>query len=184
MKALGTKCIAATFLALASYAVGAAECPENLDFRFKTLAGTETVHLCEEFAGKVVLLVNTASKCGYTPQYDGLEAIYEKYRERGFVVVGFPSNDFGRQEPGNAAEIQAFCRLTYGVRFPMMEKTGVREGVANALYVKLAEVTGEYPQWNFHKYLLDRDGRVVASFRSSTDPRDPQLVDTIERLVY
>lgn len=184
MRASEPRLVVALVLVVASMTANAAECADTLNHRFKPLAGDTEVHLCEAFAGKVVLIVNTASKCGFTHQYDDLEAIYEKYRDSGFVVVGFPSNDFGQQEPGTAAEIQAFCRMTYGVKFPMFEKTSVREGIANALFVRLAEITGEYPQWNFHKYLLDRDGTVRASFRSSMNPRDPQVIDAIERLVY
>ena len=162
---------------------GASECPDTLDFSFKRLGSTEVVNLCEAFAGKVVLVVNTASKCGYTYQYDGLESLYEKYKERGLVVVGFPSNDFGDQEPGSEQQIHTFCRLTYGVKFPMLEKTHVAEGLANKLYLHYAGIVGEFPQWNFHKYLLSREGFLVGSFKSAVDPGDPAIVNAIERLL-
>jgi glutathione peroxidase len=168
-------------LILASPSVWA--CPALLDFELRPLGGKEPARLCEAYAGKVLLVVNTASKCGYTPQYEGLEALYELYRERGFVVLGFPSNDFANQEPGTAQEIQDFCRLTYGVRFPMFEKTRAAQPDASPLYRALGEAAGEYPRWNFHKYLLDRDGRLVGSYRSAVEPDDPELVRKIEELL-
>ena len=165
-------------------AVGTAQaCPETLDFRKRELAGEETVHLCERYAGKVVLIVNTASKCAFTPQYDGLEALYRRYRDRGLVVLGFPSNDFGAQEPGTEKQIQSFCRLTYKVDFPMFEKTRVRRDVADPLYRALGQLAGEYPRWNFHKYLIDRDGRLAGSYPSQVRPESSTLVDAIERLL-
>lgn len=161
----------------------AAACPATLDFTLRSLGGTEPVHLCEAYAGKVVLIVNTASKCGYTPQFEGLENLYEQYRERGLVVLGFPSNDFGNQDPGSEKQIQTFCRLTYGVRFPMFEKTHAAERTADPLYRQLGELAGEYPRWNFHKYLLDREGRLVGSFPSQIRPDDRRLIEQIEALL-
>lgn len=155
-------------------------CPTNLDFRMEPLGGGEPVHLCEVHAGKVVLLVNTASKCAYTPQYEGLEALHADYREQGLVVLGFPSNDFANQEPGSEREIREFCRMTYGVRFPMYAKTHVTEGRAHPLYQRLAAEAGGYPQWNFHKYLLDREGRLVGSFGSAVEPEGEELMDAIK----
>lgn len=160
-----------------------ATCPKNLDYTFKPLAEDTSINLCEQYAGKVVLVVNTASKCGYTYQYDGLETLYDRYRERGLVVLGFPSNDFGNQEPGSEKQIHAFCRSTYGVKFPMFQKTPVSKGNAHPFYENLAKASGEYPAWNFHKYLLDRDGNVIATFRSRVDPNHPQLVQAIEKLL-
>ena len=158
----------------------AKECPETLDFRFRTLAGETEKTLCEEYAGKVLLIVNTASKCGFTPQYDGLEALYDHYRERGLVVLGFPSNDFA-QELSSEQEIQQFCRLTYSIEFPMFEKTHVAEGaVIHPFFKKLGTITGNYPQWNFHKYLIDRNGEQVKSFATRTKPDDPKLIKAIE----
>jgi glutathione peroxidase len=161
--------------------VGAA-CPDTLAFEKRVLAGDRVVDLCEAYAGKVVLVVNTASKCGFTPQYEGLEALYRKHQADGLVVLGFPSNDF-RQEYTDEKEIQTFCRLTYSVQFPMFEATRVREGVADPLYQKLAALAGEYPRWNFHKYLIARDGRLVASYPSQTRPEDPAFVGRIEELL-
>ncbi|KFN46840.1 hypothetical protein N787_00675 [Arenimonas metalli CF5-1] len=154
-----------------------------LDRSFRQLAGKETVNLQEAYGGQVLLVVNTASKCGFTPQYEGLEAMYAKYKEQGFAVLGFPSNDFMGQEPGSEEEIQEFCTLTYGVKFPMFEKVQVRGSGATPLYAELAAATGEAPGWNFHKYLIDREGKVVASFGSRTKPDDPKLVAEIEKLL-
>ena len=147
------------------------------------LAQDETVHLCEQYAGKVLVVVNTASKCGYTYQYDGLKALYKRYKDDGLVVLGFPSNDFGNQEPGSEDTIQTFCRSTYGVKFPMFEKTVVSKGRAHPFYENLANVSGEYPRWNFHKYLMDRNGQVVATFPSKVDPDDPALIAAIAKLL-
>ena len=138
-----------------------------------------TRSLCE-YAGQVVLIVNTASQCGYTPQYEGLEALYRKYRSRGFVVLGFPSNDFGDQELGSNKEIASFCVNQYAVDFPMFAKTALR---ANALYQELARATGQAPRWNFHKYLVDRSARQVHSFATQVEPNDPKLIAIIERLL-
>jgi glutathione peroxidase len=161
----------------------AADCPPALDFHQRPLLQQHTVHLCKQFRGQVVLIVNTASKCAFTPQYEGLEALYGRYRERGLVVAGFPSNDFGNQEPGSEKQVKEFCRLTYGVQFPMFAKTRVRGSEADPLYAYLAGVTGDSPRWNFHKYLLDRDGRVVASFPSQIGPEDPRVIAAIEALL-
>jgi glutathione peroxidase len=120
-----------------------------LDQDFRRLASDEVVNLGEAYAGKVILVVNTASKCGNTPQYDGLEKLYEEYQDDGLVVLGFPSNDFFGQEPGTEEDIQEFCRLTYGVRFPMFEKVTVKEGDAHPFFDALAAAAGTYPTWNF-----------------------------------
>lgn len=159
-------------------------CGDLLDAKFRTLAGKQTVDLCEAYAGKVLLVVNTASKCGYTPQYEGLEALYAKYAERGFAVLGFPSNDFRGQEPGTESEIRDFCTLTYGVKFPMFEKVHVTEKDAHPFYAGLAKASeGRFPTWNFYKYLVDRNGRVVADFSSKITPEDPALIARIEALL-
>lgn len=154
-----------------------------LDHDVRRLGSDETVNLAEAYHGKVVLVVNTASKCAFTGQYEGLEALYAKYRERGLVVLGFPSNDFGSQEPGSEQQIQDFCRLTYSVRFPMFAKTHVRKGQADPLFQGLAEAAGRYPKWNFHKYLLDREGRLADDFLSWTSPQSGSVVRAIERLL-
>jgi glutathione peroxidase len=124
-------------------------------------------------------VVNTASYCGFTPQYDGLEKLYREYRDRGFVVLGFPSNDF-EQEPGNDQQIADFCRLTYGVEFPMFEKVRVVGENAHPLYRNLGQASGQFPRWNFHKYLIGRDGKVVGSFSSTVTPESMTLVRAIE----
>ena len=157
-------------------------CPALLRHTYQRLQGGQTQSLCD-YRGKVVLVVNTASYCGYTNQYEGLEALYRRYRDRGLVVVGFPSNDFGGQEPGTNQEIAEFCRSTYGVQFPMFEKSSVTGVADNPLFVELAARTGERPQWNFHKYVIDRHGEKVASFRSAVAPDSRELVGTIERLL-
>lgn len=158
-------------------------CPAALNFEVKALAEDKTVNLCQEYHGKVVLIVNTASKCGFTPQYDGLEALYSRYRDRGLAVIGFPSNDFGQQEPGSEEQIKDFCRMTYGVKFPIYQKTRVRVDNADPIYRTLAAQANEYPAWNFHKYLLDRSGKVVGSFKSRVTPDSPELVQAIEALL-
>ena len=151
-----------------------------LDQDFRKLAADETVNLCDAYEGQVLLVVNTASKCGNTPQYDGLEKLYQQYGEQGLVVLGFPSNDFMGQEPGSEEEIEEFCRLTYGVEFPMFEKTTVKGDDASPFYKQLADASGTYPTWNFHKYLIGRDGRLLAEFSPRTKPYDEKLVGAIE----
>ena len=158
-------------------------CPETLNFTVRTLDGEQQVNLCEAYAGKVVLIVNTASKCAFTSQYEGLEALYSTYKDRGLVVLGFPSNDFANQEPGTEAEIKTFCRMTYGVQFPMFAKTRVRKNNADPLYQKLGETADSWPKWNFHKYLLDREGRLIGSYGSFTGPQNKKLVKQIESLL-
>ena len=160
----------------------AAECPPLLRHTFNQLQTGQSQSLCQ-YEGKVLLIVNTASKCGYTPQYDGLEALYRKYKDRGLVVIGFPSNDFGGQEPGTNKEIAEFCRTTYGVQFPLYEKTTVTELGHNPLYLDLVRSTGQKPKWNFHKYLVDRNGKAVASYVSDVEPQSRELVARIELLL-
>ena len=151
-----------------------------LDHEFRKLASDESINLKEAFGGDVVLIVNTASKCGNTPQYEGLEKLYQEYGERGLTVVGIPSNDFLGQEPGTEEEIQEFCRLTYKVKFPMLEKTVVKKGEAHPLFDDLAAVSGTYPRWNFHKYLIGRDGELIAEFSPRTRPYDEKVIAAIE----
>jgi glutathione peroxidase len=154
-----------------------------LDHSYRRLAAREQVDLRKTYGGDVLLVVNTASKCGYTPQYDALEAMHARYKDRGFAVLGFPSNDFKGQEPGSEKEIAKFCKLTYGVKFPMFEKVHVVGDETTPLYRDLAAATGEAPGWNFHKYLVDRAGNVVASFPSKVKPDDPDLVARLEKLL-
>ena len=151
-----------------------------LDQDFRRLASDEVVNIGDEYGGNVLLIVNTASKCGNTPQYDGLEKLYQEYGDRGLVVLGFPSNDFFGQEPGTEEEIQEFCRLTYKVKFPMFEKVTVKKGEAHPFYDQLAAAAGTYPTWNFHKYLVGRDGKLIAEFSPGTQPYDEGLVAEIE----
>jgi glutathione peroxidase len=154
-----------------------------LDQNYRRLASQEVVNLRKEYGGKVLLVVNTASKCGFTPQYEALEAMHAKYEARGFAVLGFPSNDFLGQEPGSEKQIQDFCKLTYGVKFPMFEKVHVKGNEVTPFFAELKAATGKAPAWNFHKYLIDRSGHVVASFGSRTKPDDPALVAKVEELL-
>jgi glutathione peroxidase len=161
---------------------GAAQpCPAMLNHKFFNLMD-EPMSLCQ-FSGQVALVVNTASECGYTPQYEGLERIYRRYRDKGFVVLGFPSNDFGGQEPGTNQQIAQFCRVNYGITFPVFAKTGVTGARANPLFRELAARTGKPPRWNFHKYLLDRKGQPAAVFESAVEPEDPRITSQIEKLL-
>jgi len=152
-----------------------------LDHEFRRLAGQERVNLAETYGGKVLLIVNTASRCGFTPQYEGLEALNTRFGPQGFAVLGFPSNDFMGQEPGTEQEIKDFCTLNFGVRFPMFEKVVVRGRQATPLFRELAEAAGEQPGWNFHKYLVDRSGQVVGSFGSRVRPEAAELIAAIEQ---
>jgi glutathione peroxidase len=160
---------------------GGATCPPLLDHKILNLQD-EAVSLCD-FRGKVLLVVNTASECGYTPQYEGLEKLYRRYRDRGLVVLGFPANDFGGQEPGSNKQIADFCQVNYGVTFPVFAKSSVRGAGANVVFRELAAKTGSAPRWNFHKYLVDRNGVPVASFATQVEPSDPKLIREIERLL-
>ncbi|MBX9871505.1 MAG: glutathione peroxidase [Burkholderiaceae bacterium] len=157
----------------------AASCPSLLQHQFTRLQDDAPQNLCQ-FAGKVVLVVNTASYCGYTRQYEGLEALYAKYEKRGLVILGFPSNNFGQQEPGNAKQIADLCFNTYGVKFPMFNKTEVVGAQRNALYTQLFQATKAAPQWNFHKYLISRDGKQVQSYASAVEPLGRELTAAIE----
>jgi glutathione peroxidase len=146
-------------------------------FNMKRLDGTPAS--LGDWSGKVLLIVNTASKCGYTPQYEGLQALHAKYSPKGFAVLGFPSNDFGGQEPGSAKEIQSFCTSIYAVNFPMFEKSSVVGPERNGLYAMLSDAKGA-PGWNFHKYLIDKHGKVVEAWPSKVTPQAPEVVSAIE----
>ena len=140
------------------------------------------------YAGKVVLAVNVASRCGFTPQYAGLQALHENYSARGFTVLGFPCNQFFHQEPGDADQIQQFCSVNYGVTFPLFAKLDVKGPNLDPLYAMLSEVADDdgkagNVRWNFEKFLIDRDGRAVRRFRSKVTPEDKRLVDAIETLL-
>jgi len=158
------------------------KCPEVLDHEMRKLGSSQRVKLCEAYAGKVLLVVNTASKCGFTPQFEGLEKLYQEKKDDGLVVLGFPSNDF-RQELGQEDEIQNFCRVNYGVNFPMFSKIKVRGDEAHPLYKDLAQEADAAPRWNFYKYLIDRDGRVVELFSSFTSPDSDSLRNAIEQVL-
>jgi glutathione peroxidase len=133
------------------------------------------------YQGKVVLIVNVASRCGFTPQYAGLEALYEKYKDRGFVILGFPANNFGGQEPGTNEEIKTFCSTKYNVTFPMYSKISVKGEDKAPLYQFLTDATGSEIQWNFTKFLVDKNGKVVARFESKVTPESPDVAAAIEK---
>jgi glutathione peroxidase len=172
----------AFLLLLGAFHVHAADCPPLLDAALPTLSDDRPASLCQ-YKGKVLLVVNTASQCGYTPQYEGLEKLYRRYKDRGLVVLGFPSNDFGAQEPGSNQEIAKFCEANFGVSFPMFTKTSVAKGEVNPFYARLAKATGTAPGWNFHKYLVDRSGSRAQSYGTKVEPSDQKLVKEIERLL-
>ncbi len=176
-KLLATLCLGLTTLVAAD---ALAEDRDLLDHEFRKLASEESINLKEAYGGDVVLIVNTASKCGNTPQYEGLEKLYQEYGDRGLTVVGIPSNDFLGQEPGTEEEIQEFCRLTYSIQFPMLEKAVVKKGKAHPLFDDLAAASGTYPRWNFHKFLIGRDGQLIAEFSPRTKPYDEKIIAAIE----
>ena len=160
-------------------AAAVAACPALLNQSFPRLQDEKPQNLCQ-YAGKVLLVVNTASYCGFTPQYEGLEALHAKYAAQGLVVMGFPSNDFN-QESSDSKKIAELCFNTYGVKFPMFTSSAVRGKDANPLFAELAKVTGKSPSWNFNKYLVDRQGRPLAHFGSNTAPDGAVMVSAIER---
>ena len=151
------------------------------DFSFTTLMGEEPLPL-SKFKGKLLLVVNTASHCGFTPQYRGLQELYSEYADRGFVILGVPSNDFGAQEPGNSEEISKFCKLNYGVTFPMASKQVVSGDSAHPFYLWARSVLGAdaTPKWNFHKILINKHGKPIAAYPSTTAPDSATLVNAIE----
>lgn len=150
-----------------------------LDLEAKRLLG-KSENLCARYGGQVVLVVNTASKCGYTPQYEGLEALYRAHRDQGLVVLGFPSDQFMGQEYSDEKEIQKFCQANFGVSFPMFGKTEVKGDAASPLFKQLQQATGAAPGWNFNKYLIGRDGRVVAHYKSGVEPQSAELLSAVQ----
>ena len=160
-------------------AASAAACPATLQHTYLRLQDEKPQSLCQ-YAGKVVLVVNTASYCGFTGQYKGLEELYSRYKDKGLVVLGFPSNDFA-QEKGSNQEIADFCENTFGVKFPMFAKSSVKGPEASPLYQQLAQLSGTAPRWNFHKYLLARDGKLVDHYSSMTSPDSKSLIGAIEQ---
>ena len=164
----------------AAQAQTAASCPALLQQTANRLQDDKPQSLCQ-YAGRVLLVVNTASFCGFTPQYEGLEALYARYSKQGLVVLGFPSNDFGQQEPGDSKKIADFCFNTFGVKFPMFARTAVVGNNAHPFYAALAQATGKAPSWNFNKYLIDRHGKAVAHFGSDVTPNAKALLAAIDQ---
>ena len=158
-----------------------AACPAVLQHTADRLQDEKPQNLCQ-YAGKVVVVVNTASFCGFTPQYKSLEELHARYKDKGLVVLGFPSNDFS-QEPDNNQKIADFCENTYGVKFPMFSKTTVRGSEASPLFKQLTKLTDTAPKWNFYKYLISRDGQKVQSFNSTTDPLSKGFLSEVDKLV-
>jgi len=150
-------------------------------FRMPDIQGD--THSFSEYRGKVLLIVNVASKCGYTPQYEALQALYEKYRDRGLLVLAFPANDFLKQEPGSDAEILEFCRTKYGVSFPVFSKIHVKGKKIHPLYRYLREESGRDVKWNFQKYLIDRNGKIVKVFAPKVTPDSEEIVNAIESIL-
>lgn len=177
-----TLLLLATFLATMTGPSHSGECPALLDTEMKPLRGGAPVNFCEAYRGKVILAVNTASQCGFTPQFKGLEELYKKYQGRGLVVLGFPSNDF-HQEFSEAEQTAKMCYLNYGVTFPMFAKSAVTGEDANPFFKRLAAESGTAPKWNFYKYLVDADGKVVDSYSPMTSPEDEDLRAKIEALL-
>lgn len=174
MKALATGVLMAVLAAAVSAQIGSL-----YDLKTRTLDGKPAD--LAQYRGTVSLVVNVASYCGYTPQYTGLERLHRELKGKGFTVLGFPSNDFGEQEPGTAQEIADFCRLTYDVTFPMFEKVVTRSGAGQSPVYAFLGRSGRLPAWNFSKYLIDRQGRIVAFFPSDVTPEDPKLRAAIAR---
>ena len=172
---------AAFALIIVALPASAQTCPALLDHSFPRLQDETPQNLCQ-YRGKVVLVVNTASRCGFTPQFDGLQKIYEQYKGKGLVVLGFPSNDFN-QELAEGQKIAEFCKLNYGVDFPMYEKSGVKGPNASAFYKALAKSSGTEPQWNFHKYLITRDGKTVVPLHSRVEPESREMRTKIEAML-
>ena len=154
-------------------------CPAILQHTVERLQDEKQIALCQ-YSGQVVLIVNTASYCGFTPQYKGLEALYDQYKSKGLVVLGFPSNDFS-QEPDKNSQIADFCENTFGVKFPMFTKTSVKGAQASPLFKQLAQRTQTAPKWNFYKYLVSRDGQSIKSFNSMTAPDDRAFIAEVEK---
>lgn len=181
MKRAGLKGIALALLLAGSGAALADECPPLLQGDLQKLRSEERIDLCKQFAGKPLLVVNTASHCGFTKQFGGLEALYQRYREQGLDVLGVPSDDF-RQEADSSEETARVCYVNYGVTFAMSEPQAVRGDDAIPLFRELA-AQSKAPRWNFYKYVVGRDGKVIASFSSRTTPDDPALIEAVEKAV-
>lgn len=178
------KALFASLLLILTQAVTVMAASSLYDIPLKNIDDKDTS--LKAYQGKVVLLVNVASKCGFTPQYKGLEALYEKYKSQGLVIVGVPSNDFGSQEPGTAEEIKSFCDLNYKVTFPLMSKVHVKGPEAHPLYQSLTGKEAAFPgdiKWNFNKFLIGRDGKVIARYESKVTPESADLVKAVEAAI-
>ncbi|WP_312484783.1 glutathione peroxidase [Stutzerimonas nitrititolerans] len=173
-------CAVTLWLALAAAPAVAAECPALLDHELPKLRSSDRIDLCEAFQGKALVVVNTASHCGFTPQFKGLEALYQRYKDEGLEVLGVPSDDFF-QESDDEAETAEVCYVNYGVTFTMTQTQPVRGHDATPLFRDLAEQAGRAPLWNFHKYVVDRNGQVVDYFSSKVKPDDPRLIAAVEK---
>lgn len=160
--------------------VAAEQCAAVLDHELPKLRSKETINLCEQFQGKALVVVNTASFCGFAPQFKGLEALYQRYKDDGLVVLGVPSDDFF-QESDDAAETAEVCYVNYGVTFPMAQTQPVRGSDATPLFKELAKQAGGAPRWNFYKYVVDRNGQVVDYFSSKVEPDDSKLIAAVEK---
>jgi glutathione peroxidase len=182
---LSTRPLVTLLLASLSFAAPLFAAASVYNFTLPSIDGEPTS--LSSYKGKVILLVNVASRCGFTPQYSALESLYEKYKDQGFVILGFPANNFGAQEPGTNAEIKSFCTLKYNVTFPMFAKVSVKGADTTPLYQYLTQqanptVAGDI-KWNFTKFLVDRQGKVVARFESPVKPDSPEVVEAIEKLL-
>ena len=173
--------LALAALLSAAPATLAADCPAFLNHDFKKLRSSQSINLCTEFAGRPLLIVNTASHCGYTPQFKGLETLHQKYKSRGLVVIGFPSDDF-KQEANDEAETADVCYINYGVTFTMLSPSAVTGRAANPVFQEIGRRSGE-PSWNFNKYLVSADGKVVRQFDSRVRPDSAELQQAIEQLL-
>ncbi|MBE4418036.1 glutathione peroxidase [Vibrio parahaemolyticus] len=166
-------------ISMSSFAL-ASECPDILQGKQRMLNSTEEIEFCEVFKGKTLLVVNTASQCGFTPQYEQLETLYQTYKDKNFAVIGFPSNDF-RQDKGSEENTAKICYLDYGVTFPMMARSSVLGNDANPVFSEISTQAGVTPKWNFYKFLISKEGKVIATFPSSTSPTSTTLTDMIEQ---
>ncbi|AYO22671.1 glutathione peroxidase [Vibrio owensii] len=179
MKGITRSALTATLLSTSSLAF-ASSCPDILQGKQRLLNSTEEIELCDAFKGKTLLVVNTASQCGFTPQFEQLEQLHQTYKDQNFAVVGFPSNDF-RQDRGSEEKTAKICYLDYGVTFPMMARTSVLGEDANPVFAEISTQAGITPKWNFYKFLINREGKVVATFPSSTSPTSTTLTNMIEQ---